>query len=811
MDAQSGTVISTSSTCTLVPSFAIAKDEQDTSSTTRFIELDCPPIFDVDSYDLAYYQDWVEGDFIIYRDWLGTIKSVDEEITVEIDGGGIVVIQDVDEIDERIPSPALPDFVHTTRGGRSQRNREVLIPASPCRYGQKIRVPRQVLSRGLWIVGSYKRRMKPVGVVINVTCIGVEVDWKVSKVGESRFDTSMKPARNLLLNGPETGAVKLYDPSRYPKRATGVEARHLAIHPPFVSADEDAKFKNIQAAESKYGWSLARQRQRKALSLSVVESAFKESIVAHIATTTSRVKVRWQDNSVTDEYAYSICPYDEVDEHDVWPGELVSRKDQEYSYHDPSYEGLIRTRAVGVVQSVNAVERIALVRWFEGADITITGENHERCVKPLSTLGRITDDVTEISVYEIVAHQAITRRRGDMVCIMPSYAPEPTTSSGNTQQASSNGFVQGDDEWYGEVVDLLLDGQVLVRLGGLENVRDVACSVLNLAVAASADDDTTESSTDSLASYLSDYSTDEDDLLISPRNPQQAVASMTVDYEGPAPSDPGSDAEDQWKTDSDSGIQSETEDANPQEPQTETTNTSNTSSKVDTSYPAELSLPDGSDEVCTDTRTEGAAPPITDIGPAAFDVLEGPAPEHTFGATVDGHSGKWLKSVLREHQILRSSLPEAVYVRTWESSLELIRVLIVGPSGTPYALAPFVFDIHLSKQFPYQAPSAFFHSWTNGIGKVNPNLYEDGKVCLSLLGTWFSEKDDEEWVPFKSSILQIIVSLLGLVLVKEPFYSKLALNQSGCCKFAKSTTRHFRAPALTCWPSLLHPIEVMRS
>lgn len=44
----------------------------------------------------------------------------------------------------------------------------------------------------------------------------------------------------------------------------------------------------------------------------------------------------------------------------------------------------------------------------------------------------------------------------------------------------------------------------------------------------------------------------------------------------------------------------------------------------------------------------------------------------------------------------------------------------------------------------------------------------------------YSEKDDEEWVPFTSSILQIIVSLLGLVLVKEPFYSKSTCFSSIC-------------------------------
>ena len=47
------------------------------------------------------------------------------------------------------------------------------------------------------------------------------------------------------------------------------------------------------------------------------------------------------------------------------------------------------------------------------------------------------------------------------------------------------------------------------------------------------------------------------------------------------------------------------------------------------------------------------------------------------------------------------------------------------------------------------------------------NLYEDGKVCLSILGTWSGEKS-ETWQPSRSSLLQALVSIQGLVLVKEP-------------------------------------------
>lgn len=59
---------------------------------------------------------------------------------------------------------------------------------------------------------------------------------------------------------------------------------------------------------------------------------------------------------------------------------------------------------------------------------------------------------------------------------------------------------------------------------------------------------------------------------------------------------------------------------------------------------------------------------------------------------------------------------------------------------------------------------------------VNPNLYEEGKVCLSILGTWAGDKS-ESWSPARSSILQALVSIQGLVLVKEPWFCEPAYDK----------------------------------
>jgi len=59
---------------------------------------------------------------------------------------------------------------------------------------------------------------------------------------------------------------------------------------------------------------------------------------------------------------------------------------------------------------------------------------------------------------------------------------------------------------------------------------------------------------------------------------------------------------------------------------------------------------------------------------------------------------------------------------------------------------------------------------------VNPNLYEEGKVCLSILNTWSGEKS-ESWSAARSSLLQALVSIQGLVLVKEPWFCEPAYEK----------------------------------
>lgn len=42
--------------------------------------------------------------------------------------------------------------------------------------------------------------------------------------------------------------------------------------------------------------------------------------------------------------------------------------------------------------------------------------------------------------------------------------------------------------------------------------------------------------------------------------------------------------------------------------------------------------------------------------------------------------------------------------------------------------------------------------------RFNPNLYNDGKVCLSVLNTWHG-RPEEKWNAHTSSFLQVLLAL----------------------------------------------------
>lgn len=158
-----------------------------------------------------------------------------------------------------------------------------------------------------------------------------------------------------------------------------------------------------------------------------------------------------------------------------------------------------------------------------------------------------------------------------------------------------------------------------------------------------------------------------------------------------------------------------------------------------------------------------------------FEMLEEVCPDHKFLHTpftpVDGNVFNC--AMHSERTMMQKDLPEGIHVKFYENRLDLCTACIEGPTGTPYEACLFFFDVQVSRNYPHDAPKVKYFSYCSD--KLNPNLYTNGLVCLSLLGTW-AGTPEEKWSAKKSSLLQLFVSIQGLILVPEPFYNEPAYH-----------------------------------
>ncbi|XP_073048105.1 probable ubiquitin-conjugating enzyme E2 24 [Primulina eburnea] len=161
----------------------------------------------------------------------------------------------------------------------------------------------------------------------------------------------------------------------------------------------------------------------------------------------------------------------------------------------------------------------------------------------------------------------------------------------------------------------------------------------------------------------------------------------------------------------------------------------------------------------------------------------------------------WLKKVHQEWNILEKNLPEMIYARVYEDRIDLLRTAVVGSAGTPYHDGLFFFDVHLPPQYPNEPPMVHYNS---GGLRINPNLYESGKVCLSLLNTW-NGSDTEIWNPASSTILQVLLSLQALVLNEKPYFNEAGYDsQIGKAEGEKNSLNYNENAFLVSCTSMLY-------
>uniref|UniRef100_A0A7N8X1U1 Dual E2 ubiquitin-conjugating enzyme/E3 ubiquitin-protein ligase BIRC6 n=1 Tax=Mastacembelus armatus TaxID=205130 RepID=A0A7N8X1U1_9TELE len=147
----------------------------------------------------------------------------------------------------------------------------------------------------------------------------------------------------------------------------------------------------------------------------------------------------------------------------------------------------------------------------------------------------------------------------------------------------------------------------------------------------------------------------------------------------------------------------------------------------------------------------------------------------------DTNSAARSRRLAQEAVTLSTSLPlsssSSVFVRCDEERLDIMKVLITGPADTPYANGCFEFDVYFPQDYPNSPPLVNLETTGGHSVRFNPNLYNDGKVCLSILNTWHG-RPEEKWNPQTSSFLQVLVSVQSLILVAEPYFNEPGYERS---------------------------------
>lgn len=528
------------------------------------------------------------------------------------------------------------------------------------------------------------------------------------------------------------------------------------------------------------------------------DESFERALL--ITNTYTKVDVIWQDG--TKEYGVnstSLIPIQSPNEHEFFPEQYAVDKVSD------DVDESSQTKRVGLVRSVNAKDRTATVSWF----------------KPSlhSEEPREIECNEVVSAYELDGHPDYDYCYGDVVVRLPSVSPPlESTNGGNTMEldkkvestgvsSASNAappavgaeeqFPQNESSsefpglsWVGNIVGFQ-DGEIEVFWGdgSVSKVGPHEIYVVgreddgaSLDDGVASDAASWETVDDNNEEDLPDDSAKDDSQNISENVAGTENGSFNSQDENSVNTGPlsvafgfvtrlaselfargkkhldgsNSDAMDEVESHQSNEISESGDDIDKSEDE----------NHMETSECTMVTADDSAGKAVDVVMVD--EPADTDCL-KHFDVLQCPPDHHYLENTAQGIGGRrWVKKVQQEWSILEKNLPDYIYVRVFEDRMDLMRAVIIGASGTPYQDGLFFFDFHLPPEFPQVPPSAYYHS---GGLRVNPNLYVDGKVCLSLLNTW-TGRGNEVWDPTSSSILQVLVSLQGLVLNEKPYFNE---------------------------------------
>ena len=138
---------------------------------------------------------------------------------------------------------------------------------------------------------------------------------------------------------------------------------------------------------------------------------------------------------------------------------------------------------------------------------------------------------------------------------------------------------------------------------------------------------------------------------------------------------------------------------------------------------------------------------------------------HCFSKNISNFDTKFIKRMNAEINNIKDILKDyPIYIIGTEQNIQLYKILIIPDESTPYAYGFYEFDLYIPSDYPHTVPQMKFLTTDGGKIRFNPNLYNNGKVCLSLLNTWSTN----QWDSNNSNIYQILISIYTMIFVDHP-------------------------------------------
>ncbi|XP_059670872.1 probable ubiquitin-conjugating enzyme E2 24 [Cornus florida] len=738
-------------------------------------------IKDVDSKNLQKLRSISVGDYVVYGPWLGKVDKIVDCVTILFDDGSKC------------------DF--TTMGP------EKLLPISPnlledSRYpyypGQRVLVELSSVSKSArWLCGTWKAK-RDEGTVCAVEAGLVYVDW----LGCALVSCERVLAPPCLQDSKKLTLLSCFSHANW-------QLGDWCILP---FADCKGGIEHIFLYTSSCEPIKGHKQSDKEFHRRNFTSNFQDLFV--IVKTKTKVDVQWQDGSHSLGLdSQSLFPINIVDAHDFWPGQYVIEKNTCDDPHVPS------SRRWGIVRSLDPKEKTVKVKW-QTSEVNRASD----------LLGEQIEET--VSAYELTEHPEYSYCLGDVVFSLGKSQPvdhvhgkiyknPDSLKMEMGEEADLKGMYCGGDQnefpnnSYLSCIGIVMsfkDGTVEVKwaTGLITTVAPCEIIQMDKFEGSSAFPVINEENNEQLNQEITEHDKPSlhwkgKELLDSSfySLPQAAVGfftSIVANLFGPLGST------------SLPGISEHVLEAAPDGTNEEELEFRNLCTEGSPVIVGDLQTPDKTNlelQIKDIGENEALQFSLDTKSPenfGQFDMVNGCFDHHFAdgsgkGLTLSQVKKSWLKKVQQEWIILEKDLPETISVRVYEDRMDLLRAAIVGAPGTPYHDGIFFFDIFLPPEYPHEPPLVHYNS---GGLRVNPNLYESGKVCLSLLNTW-TGKGTEVWSPESSTILQVLLSLQALVLNEKPYFNEAGYDkQMGRAEGEKNSVSYNENAFLVSCKSMLY-------